>query len=99
MIAILITVLIAFLVAQAIAAAALILAKGDEQEAERREEDDAQPDNTLGLFWDGGPMYPYDTLTSLDKDDASFADLQPLPPYIPNYTIPDDDDYPLPDDE
>ncbi|PIL32372.1 hypothetical protein GSI_05618 [Ganoderma sinense ZZ0214-1] len=116
MIAVLITVLIAFLIAQAIAAAALILVvrevakalpwemaegqKGEEQDAECKEEDDAQPNNALGLFWDGGPIYPYNTLSSLDEDDASFADLQQLPPYIPNYAIPDDnDDYPLPDDE
>ncbi|PIL25758.1 hypothetical protein GSI_11508 [Ganoderma sinense ZZ0214-1] len=115
MIAILITVFLAFLIAQAIAAAALILAvrevakalpqetaeeqRGEEQDVEHKEEDNAQPDNALGLFWDGGPIYPYDTLSSLDEDDTSFADLQQLPPYIPNYAIPDDDDYPLPDDK
>ncbi|PIL34849.1 hypothetical protein GSI_02636 [Ganoderma sinense ZZ0214-1] len=118
MIAIVITVLLAFLIAQAIAATALILAvrevakalprvgetaeeqKGDEQDAEREEEDDAQPDNALGLYWDGGPIYPYDTLTSLGDDDDNLANLQQLPTDIPNYAIPaGDDDYPLPDNE
>ncbi|PIL23663.1 hypothetical protein GSI_14976 [Ganoderma sinense ZZ0214-1] len=116
MIAIVITVLLAFLIAQAIAAAALILAVrevakallqdtaeeqgGAEQDAERKEEDDAQPDNALGLYWDGGPIYPYDTLSSLGEDDINLADLQQLPHDIPNYAIPyGDDDYPLPDDE
>ncbi|PIL29359.1 hypothetical protein GSI_09410 [Ganoderma sinense ZZ0214-1] len=92
MIAVLITVLIAFLIAQAIATAALILVvrevakalpqetaeeqRGEEQDAERKEEDDAQPDNALGLFWDGGPIYLYDTLSSLGEDDVNLADLQ-----------------------
>ncbi|PIL32695.1 hypothetical protein GSI_05400 [Ganoderma sinense ZZ0214-1] len=71
----------------------------EEQDAERKKEDDAQSDNALGLFWNGGPIYPYDTLAGLDENDASFADLQQLPTDIPNYAIPDDDDYPLPDDE
>ncbi|PIL34265.1 hypothetical protein GSI_03976 [Ganoderma sinense ZZ0214-1] len=73
--------------------------RGEEQDAERKEEDDAQPDNALGLFWDGGPIYPYNTLAGLNKDDPGFADLQQLPTDIPNYAIPDDDNYPLPDDE
>ncbi|PIL36559.1 hypothetical protein GSI_00248 [Ganoderma sinense ZZ0214-1] len=98
MIAILITILIAFLIAQAIAAGALILAvrevakalpqetakeqRGGEQDAERKEEDDAQPDNALGLFWDGGPLYPYDTLAGLNEDDfcpLSGSSLSMLP--------------------
>ncbi|PIL25072.1 hypothetical protein GSI_12961 [Ganoderma sinense ZZ0214-1] len=92
MIAVLVTVLIAFLIAQAIAAVGLILTV--------REVAKALPSRQCaGPVWDGGPLYPYDTLAGLDEDDASFANLQQLPTDIPNYAISDNDDYLLPDDE